>query len=740
MIVRDGSKPLVQRLSRRSVLAGSSVFGVALAYGDGPFAFAAGALQEPHPLFQPNVWIRVGVDNVVTLVSPASEMGQGVMTSIPLLIAEEMDADWRKVRVVQAPSNAKAYGNPAFQGLQATGGSWTTRGYCDVMRLAGAQGRAILIASAAELLRVDPRECVTEFHVVVHIPSGRHLSFGEIASAATLPDPLPAVSKADLKEPGRWLYIGKDVPRVDVPDKVLGKPGFGIDVQREGMLFGTVARAPVQGEVPVSVDADAARATSGLVAVLPLPYGVGVIAKTTWAAWRARDALKITWSTRSPARSYDSARTLEAYAGVAARTGGPSIVVAQRGDATTAMRSATRLIETEYLTAHVHQATMEPPSATAIVGDGVVRIWGSFQAQTAVQTVAAASLGILPEKISVETTWLGGGFGRKYEVDFALDALLLAQALPGQPVKVTWTREDDVRHGKYRPLQVQHIRVGLQGQAITAWQHRLVAPSILKRYAPQDFAESGGHDRSVTEGMDPSYAMTNLLAEWRRADGVVDVGFYRAIAAGYTKFAVESTLDEVAGAIGADPLKLRLDLLAHEPRAQNVLRVVARMSEWGRRRPGSALGVAYSDAFGSHCAQIAEVVLDRECGEISVKTVWCAIDCGLAVQPTNIGAQIMGGVTHGISQALHEQITFVAGVVLESNFNDYRFLRFGEVPDIHVEIIGSQNDAPGGIGEAGLPPVGPAIANALATLTGGARLRHCPFTPDRVKAALRAAE
>jgi isoquinoline 1-oxidoreductase beta subunit len=581
---------------------------------------------------------------------------------------------------------------------------------------------------------------VTEFHVVVHIPSGRHLSFGEIASAATLPEHLPSVSKADLKEPSRWRYIGKDVPRVDVPDKVLGKPGFGIDVKHEGMLFGAVARPPVQGEIPVSVDADAARATSGFVAVVPLPYGVGVVAKTTWAAWRARDALKITWSTRSPARSYDSARTLGAYAGVAAQTDGPSVVVAQRGDAKTAIRSATKVVETEYLTEHVHQATMEPPSATAMVGDGGARIWGSFQAQSVVQTVAAASLGIPPEKISVETTWLGGGLGRKYEVDFALDAILLAQALPGKPVKVTWTREDDVRHGKYRPLQVQHVRVRLQGQTITAWQHNLVAPSILKRYAPQAFAASGGLDRSVTEGVDPNYAMANLLAEWRRADGLIDVGFYRAIAAGYTKFALECTLDEVAGAIGADPLKLRLDLLAHEPRAQNVLRVVARMSGWGRRRPaGSALGVAYSDAFGSHCAQIAEIALDRECGEISVKTVWCAIDCGLAIQPANIRAQIMGGVIHGISQALHEQITFVAGVVLESNFNDYRILRLGEAPDIYVEIVGSQNDAPGGIGEAGLPPVGPAIANGLASLTGGARLRHYPFTPDRVKAALRAA-
>lgn len=740
MTARGRDILFVKRLSRRSMLVGSGVFGVAFAFSDKPFAFGADASQGGSARFKPNVWIRIGADDVVNLVSPVSEMGQGVMTSIPLLIAEEMDADWRKVRVIQAPSDADAYGNPGLNGLQATGASMTTRAFFDVMRLAGAQGRAILIICAARLLKVDPKECMTELHVVVHGPSGRRLSFGEIASVATLPDPPPTVSKADLKRPEHWRYIGKDVPRVEVADKVLGRPGFGIDVQREGMLFGAVARAPVQGEVPVSVDAGATRAMTDLVAVVPLPYGVGVIAKSTWAAWRARDALRITWSTRSPARTYNSAGALDAYARMAARTDSPSIVVARRGDATAAMSSATRIIETVYSTEHVYQAPMEPPSATAEVANGGARIWGSFQAQTAVQIAAARALGLSPEKIGVETTWLGGAFGRKYEVDFALDAILLAKAVSGRPVKVTWTREEDIRHGKYRPLEVQQIRVGLQNQGeIAVWQHRIVASSILARYAPQRFSRGGAQDQSVTEGMVPSYTATNLLADWKRPVGGVEVGFYRAIGPGYTKFAVECTIDEIARTIGVDPLKLRLDLLAHEPRAQNVLRVVARMSEWGRSRSGSALGVAYSDAFGSHCAQIAEVALNCESGEITVKTVWCAIDCGVAIQPANVRAQIMGGVIHGISQALYEQITFVAGVVRESNFNDYRILRLDEAPNINVEVIGSPNDVPGGIGEAGLPPVGPAIANALATLTEGVRLRHYPFTPDRVKAALRAA-
>jgi isoquinoline 1-oxidoreductase beta subunit len=615
----------------------------------------------------------------------------------------------------------------------------TTRAYGEVMRLAGAQARSILISCAGQLLGVASHEISVGLHVLIHAPTGRRLSFGEVAAAAVLPDPLPSVSSLDLKPPARWRYIGKDVPRIDIPGKVQGEAAFGIDVRPEGLLFGAVARPPVQGEAPLHVDDAAARAIPGVVAVVALPYGVGAIATSTWAAWQARDALRITWSSHSPTRSYDSAHTLLAYADIAASTDGDAKVVARRGDVGAALNSADRVIETAYLSEHVHQATMEPPSATALVGESEARVWGSFQAQTAIQTAAAAELGIAVEKVAVETLWLGGGLGRKYEIDFALDAVLLARAVKGRPVKITWTREDDVRHGKYRPSQAQHIRVGLDAHGrIVAWRHRLVSPSILARYAPQSFAQSDGVDRSVTEGMTPSYAIPTLLTEWRQASGIVDVGFYRAIAPGYTKFAVECTLDEVAATLGIDSLKLRLDLLTHAPRAQQVLRVAAQMGGWGRRRPDTALGLAYSDAFGSHCAQVAEIALDRVTGEIRVRNIWCAIDCGLAIQPSNIRAQITGGALHGVSQALHEQISFVAGAVREGNFNDYRILRFDEAPPIQVAVVGSPEDAPGGIGEAGLPPIGPAIANGVAALTG-VRLRHYPFTSDRVKEALRSA-
>ena len=725
----------LQPLTRRSILVASGGFAIALAFGEGPGALAASSRARR---MQPNAWITIDADDLVTLISPASEMGQGVMTSIPLLLAEEMDADWRKVRVRQAPSDAKAYGNPAFGGLQATGASMTTRAYGELMRLAGAQARAILIRCSSQLLGVRPQDISVGLHVLIHRPTGRRLSFGEVAAAAALPNTLPNVSVADLKPASQWRYIGKDVPRIDVPGKVQGEAGFGIDVQPEGLLFGAVARPLVQGEAPLHVDDAAARAMRGVIAIVPLPYGVGVIATSTWAAWRARDALRIIWSSRSPARTYDSARTLDAYAAIAARMDDDAKIVDQRGDVGKALSGAARIIETTYLSEHVHHATMEPPSATALVHDDHARVWGSFQAQSLVQNTAAAALEIPPAQVAVETLWLGGGFGRKYEADFALDAVLLARAIKGRPVKVTWTREDDIHHGKYRPAQAQHIHVGLDGQhRIIAWRHRLVAPSIIARYAPERFAQGGGKDVSVTEGMSSGYAIPALRTEWRRATGVVDVGFYRAIGPGYNKFAIECTLDEVAAAIGADPLKLRLNLLAHAPRAQHVLRVAARMADWGRRRPDTALGLAYSDAFGSHCAQVAEVSLDRATGEIRVRNIWCAIDCGLPVQPNNIQAQIMGGALHGLSQALHEQISFTAGAVRESNFNDYKILRLNEAPAIEVAVVGAPTDAPGGVGEAGLPPVGPAVANALAVLTG-VRLRHYPFNSDRAKDARRA--
>jgi isoquinoline 1-oxidoreductase beta subunit len=667
-------------------------------------------------------------------------MGQGVMTSIPLLIAEEMDADWNKVKVLQAP-NAKAYGNPKFGGAQATGGSQTTRAFFDPLRLVGAQTRNILIASASAMLGAPIDELTTEPNVVVHRATERKLSYGEIAANGRIPDPIPQVTLTDLKPATDWRYLGKDLPRIDIPSKVDGSACFGTDLLLPGMLYGAVARPPVQGEVPISIDDTAARPVRGVRKIVPLPYGVGVVADDPWAAMKARNALKITWSTRSRAREYSSDQVLTEYQALASGELGNPLIVVARGDAPSAVRSAFRVMTSTYVSEHVHQATMEPPNATALVSKGRVDVWGPFQEQTVVESLAAEITGAPFDDIAIHTTLLGGGFGRKYETDFARDALSLANAVPGQPVKVIWTREDDMQHAKYRPLEAQFVRIGLDraGQII-AWHHRIVADSITARYHPDQFKKMGGLDPSVTEGIDFNYDVPGLLAEYVRVDRGVDVGFWRAVGPGYTKFAVECMLDEIASSTAADPLETRLRLLHREPRAQRVLQAVAEMSAWTKRRrempKGAPIGIAYSDAFGSYCAQVAEIAANRDTGEIRVLNVWCAVDPGPAMQPANIQAQIMSGIVFGISHCLHEQITFVNGEVQQANFNDYRVLRMSEIPDIHVQVLDSPLSPPGGIGEAGVPPIGAAIANVFAAVTGGVRLRHYPFVPERVKAAL----
>src|SRR6202035_2955900 len=376
------------------------------------------------------------------------------------------------------------------------------------------------------------------------------------------------------------------------------------------------------------------RRVRGVKKIVPLPYGVGVVADDPWAAMKARNALKITWSTRSRAREYSSDQVLTEYQALASGELGNPLIVVARGDAPSAVRFAFRVMTSTYVSEHVHQATMEPPTATALVSKGRVDVWGPFQEQTVVESLAAEITGTPSEDIAIHTTLLGGGFGRKYESDCALDALSLAMALPDQPVKVIWTREDDTQHGKYRPLEAQFVRVGVDrtGQ-IVAWHHRIVADSIMARYHPDQFKQLGGLDPSVTEGIDFNYDVSGLLGQYVRVDRGVDVGFWRAIGPGYTKFAVECMLDEIAAATGADALAMRLRLLDHEPRAQRVLRAAAEMSGWERRPTGPPLGIASSDAFASLCAQVAQIEASRETGEIRVRNVWCAIDPGPVMQP-----------------------------------------------------------------------------------------------------------
>ena len=733
------SQPSTKTLSRRSFLVSLGGTGIAVALGNLPHdAFSATGAQTVPGDIQLNIWVTIAADGTVSIVSPASEMGQGVMTTLPLLIAEDMDADWDKVRVVQAPSDAKRYGNPGFYGVQLTGGSETTRGYYDLLRLVGAQTRKILLTMAGGMLKVPVGELSTEPHRVVHRASQRSLDYGQIATSGALPDPLPQATAADLKPLDRCRYIGnRTMLRVDVPSKVNGTAMFGIDIQLPDMLHGAVLRAPVQGEKPETVDDAAARAVNGVTRIVLLPYGVGIIGETVEATKKAKELLEVTWSRSSKVRNYTTDKVLDEYREIGRDLAQAGVTAYSEGNAPTAIAGAAKVISADYLSDHVYHATMEPMNATALVSSDGVEVWAPTQGPTITQNVAARLAGITPDRVKVNTTLLGGGFGRKAEADFIIDAVSLAKEMPGRPVKVIWSREDDVRHGKYRPLAAQHVQVGLDARGdVVGWRHRVVADSIFARTMPALFNRENGHDRVVTEGTKFKYRMPAHLVEYLRQDRGQDVGFWRAVGFGYTTFCVECVIDEVAVAKKADPLRFRLELLQAEPRARHVIETVGKMANWGRKRDGTALGLAYSDAFGAHCAQIAEVSLNRQSGEIRVQTIWCAVDPGVAIQPANIESQIIGAITHGASHALYEQITFVGGEVQESNFDNYRVMRMSEVPEIHVRVIPTPDNKPAGIGEVGLPPTGPAIANAFARLTGGARLRHYPFLPERVKAAL----
>ncbi|KXF75723.1 carbon monoxide dehydrogenase [Paramesorhizobium deserti] len=728
-------------ISRRSFLITAGGFGVVVAFGGLP-GNALGATVAPaaEGNYHPNAWVSIAADGIVSIMSPASEMGQGIMTTLPLLIAEEMDADWDKVRIVQAPSDADTYGNPGFYGVQLTGGSESTRGYYDLLRLIGAQTRKIIQASAAGMLNVSASELTTEPGRVVHAPSGRSLGYGEVAATGELPDPLPQASEADLKTREEWRYIGRrDIPRVDVPAKVDGTAIYGMDVQLPDMLYGAVLRAPVQGEQPEAIDDTQARAVPGVTQIVPLSYGVGIIGETVEATKRAKDLLNVTWSTSSRIRNYTSRQLLEHYRSVGRDLSQTGVNAFAEGDAEAAIKGAARVIEADYMSDLVYHATMEPMNATALVTGDTVEIWAPTQGPTGTQGFAAVVVGTTPDKVKVNVTLLGGGFGRKAEADFIVDAVSLAKEVEGRPVKVIWSREDDVRHDKFRPLEAQHIQVGLDADGnITSWRHRIVADSIFARTMPDLFKSQGGHDDVVTEGAHFNYAVPAHRIDYIRQDNGLDIGFWFAVGVGYTRFGIECVIDEIAATRGADPLQLRLELLRDQPRARNVIETVARMADWDRERDGRALGIAYSDAFGSHCAQIAEVSLNRQTGEIRVHKVWCAVDPGVAIQPRHIEGMIIVGITNGTSHALFEQINIVDGEVQESNFDTYRVIRMSEAPDIEVAVVPTAGSPVGGMGQVGLPPVGPAIANAVARLTGGVRLRHYPFLPERVLAALNA--
>ncbi len=721
---------LVQSESRRSFMVGSGAFTLAVTFSGCAAVDNKPAL--PITTFAPSAWLTLGSDGSVTLSSPASEMGQGTMTAMPLIIAEEMDLDWAQCKVVQARFSPKDYGNPRFGGGMTTGASRTTQGYWEPLRLAGAQARAVLIANAAAKWGVPATQITTVPHACIHAASGRKLTFGEIAAFAIAPTPLPVVDKAQLKKTADFRLIGKDTPRVDGLDKVTGRAKYGIDQRLPGMLFAAVLRAPVQGDTPVSVDDMAAKAIKGVRNVVRLPYGVAVVADNTWTAMQAKRALKVVWSNNAKARSYSTEDATLEFVNRAEDALDVGVTLHSHGETDEVLAAAATRVEATFTNEHTSHMCLEPMNATAWVREGKLEVWVPCQSASFVNGVSTSPLsGFKPEDVTVNITLIGGGYGRRVEADYVLDAVLVAKAMPGTPVQAIWSREDDVMRDKLRPMVAQQISAGVDEQGnVVAFKHKIVGEAIYARVVPPAFVAAGGKDIPTCEGFEINYGMTHHLAQYLREQRGVDVGFWRGVGGGYTKFAIESMIDELARNAKKDPLEYRIGLLGKVPRAQAVLREVAAMAKWNGGKAGfanagnRALGLAYSDMWNSHCAMIVDVSVTGS--NIVVNEIWSAVDCGIALQPGNVARQIEGSAVWGVSAALKEKLTIKNGEFQQSNFHDYPVLRMNETPKINVKVMVTDNH-PGGVGEVGLPTVAPAISNAIASINGK-RLRGLPFT------------
>ena len=667
---------------------------------------ARAATSEPEGLFAPNAWIRIGGDGGIHFLVARSEMGQGVMTSLPMLIAEELGVGLDQISVGFAPASPE-YTNQ-FIGQQATGGSTSIRDGWTKLREAGAVARTMRVEAAAARWDVRVDECQVERGHVIHPDGAQRLTYGELAAQAA-ERPLP--SGVFLKEPDEWTLIGSPAPRLDTPDKTTGRARYGIDVRLSDMAVASVERCPVFGGKLRGYDGAAAKAIPGVVDVVPITGGVAVIAGDTWTALKARKRLQLDWDAGANADLSSAAiraafeRGLEG-AGVAARSD---------GDATAALTTAAKLVEAVYETPFQAHACMEPMNCTADVRPDGCDIYVPTQAQTRCQRTGMQVTGLPESKVRVHTTFLGGGFGRRSEQDFVRDAVELSMHLR-RPVQVVWTREDDIRHDFYRPAGLNRLRAALDanGQPV-AWHHHIASPSILSRAAPGAVAD--GLDRtSVAGAANLPYAVPNIQVEYTQTDTPVPVGFWRSVGHSQNIWITECFFDEVAAAGRQDPLELRRRLLAHQARHLAVLNLAAEKAGWGKPLPaGHTRGIAVAESFGSYVAEVAEVAIDG--GQVRVQRVVCAVDCGQVINPDTVVAQMESGIVYGLTATLKGAISIAQGRVQQGNFDDYPLLRMSELPSIEVYLLPS-DAAPGGVGEPGVPPLAPAVCNAVFAATG----------------------
>jgi len=709
------------RLSRRVFLKGAVVAGAGLTIG---FDLAASrrALAQTEP-FVPNAWIRITPDDIVTVIVGKSDMGQGVLTSMPMLIAEELEADWSKVRTEQAPAAPQVDGTPAIGGMQLTGGSTSVRSSWLTLRHAGAAAKEMLVEAAARQWGVDPAACTAENGAVLHPPTGRRLTYGQLTDTAAR---VPVPPNPKLKDPKDFKLIGKRVKRLENPPKVDGSAVYGIDITMAGMLIATVVRCPVFGGKAKSFDASGAKAVAGVRHVVPISSGIAVVADAYWPAKLGRDALVIEWD-EGPNAGLSSAR-ITAMLEAAAKQ--PGRVARQEGDAANALATAARRVEAVYEVPFLAHATMEPMSCTASVRADGADVWTGTQWQDGTQKVTASITGLPLEAIKVHTTLLGGGFGRRFEQDFVTETVEIAKAV-NAPVKLVWSREDDMRHDFYRPATYNALAAGIDAQGRPlAWSHRIVGPSIAARAFPP-LIRDGIDPTSVEGAANIPYAIPNIHVEAIMKDTGVPVGFWRSVGSSQNAFITECFLDEVAAAAGRDPYELRRALLTKSPRHLTALELAAAQAGWGKPLPpGRARGIAVAESFGSVVADVAEVSVSPE-GEVRVHRVVCAVDCGLVVNPDTVEAQMEGATVYGLTAALRGAITIAGGHVEQSNFHDYPLLRINEMPTVEVHILPSA-EAPGGVGEPGTPPIAPAVVNAIFAATG-TRIRSLPISTHELR-------
>lgn len=685
-------------------------------------AAEAARLAQKHQL---SAWVFLAENGEITIFNPAADMGQGSMTSLPLIFAEEMDADWDKVNVEFSPQEPGTYGSNAWGNrgkIMLTAGSNTIKGYYAILRQAGAQARYILLNSVAKHWEIPINELTTQPGLVIHQSSGRKMSYGKIVPILSIPESLPEISESQMKNPKDFRLIGKNMPRYDIPGKVNGSAKFAIDLQFPDMLYGVIERGKVHGAQPTLKNDSEILSLNGVVEVVTLDYGIGIIANSLENALAAKKQLDISWS-GAKASGFNSQEAYDKYEKIANQTKSGKVVT-EKGDFKKAFRNAAKTYIADYKNDYVYHAQMEPLNGVGAVSeDGKsIEIWIGNQQGFYQKEAVGKALDIAPENVKINLYYLGGGFGRRSKNDFMIETGLLAKAVAPRQVKLFWERKDDLQYGMYRPLSLQRLKACVDKTGkVTGLAHYII----------------GDGDNLLASGIKNNYYdIANQYGELHIVPEGIRLKHWRSVGHGPNKFAIECMIDEIAIDQQIDPVDFRRQLMKDSPRALATLEKAVEISNWGKPlSPGRAKGVAFLERSGTLSTGVCEISVDKSSGKIKVHRFWSANDAGVIVHPDNVKAQMEGGIIMGMSSVLKEQLTIKEGEVQQYNFHDYHLLRMEDVPDSIETALIDSSEAPQGVGESGTPLVACAIANAFAALTGK-RLRHIPFTPERVLEAL----